>query len=168
MSFFDLLRTGYALQNPSESFEASQKLANTVNPNPLVGLAVNEGDVKEAAKEGYFGILPAILVDDEEKKDKDPLGLSPEEVKAIIKDQFGEGTYQSRALDALPGILQGIQDQRTAFIPGVPSIQNLLGFNVQPTTGSTTPGLLNTLSTAGMNQIQSGQSMNPTIFKAKG
>ena len=142
--------------------------SNLAQNSPLGGLIAAEGDIEEAAKAGSFGLLPYYLATEDEKETPDPIGLTPEEVRDIIRSQFGEGTYRTRADEALPSILQTIQNQRTAQIPRVPSIQNLLGFNVQPTTGSTTPGLLNTLSTTGMNQIQLGQSMNPTIFKAKG
>jgi hypothetical protein len=168
MSFFDLVTGLKDLDARKDLAKDATIASNLAQQNPLGGLIAAEGDIEEAAKAGSLGLLPYYVAAKTKKERRNPTGLTPEQVRDIMRRQFGEGTYQTRAQDALPGILQAIQDQRTAQIPGVPSIQNLLGFNVQPTTGTTTPGLLNTLSTSGMNQIQSGQFMNPTIFRAKG
>ena len=168
MSFFDLVTSLKDLDARKDLAEKATIASNLAQNSPLGGVIAAEGDIEEAAKAGSFGLLPYYVAAKTKKERRNPTGLTPEQVRDIIRRQFGEGTYQTRADEALPNILQTIENQRTAQIPGVPSIQNLLGFNVQPTTGSTTPGILNTLSTAGMNQIQSGQSMNPTIFKAKG
>jgi len=77
--------------------------------------------------------------------------MTAAEKAAEIRKLFGAGTYESRAQQALPGILQRLQTN-TPTLSVVPTGQ----------------GLLQSLATKGMDQIASGQAMNPTILKAKG
>ena len=69
-------------------------------------------------------------------------------------------------LMSAPEIQSMIAQQQASTLQGVPTLGILpmmqAGFG-QPQGG----GLLNTLATQGMGQIASGQTMNPTLFKAK-
>tara|TARA_R100000655_G_scaffold100011_1_gene144255 strand:+ start:137 stop:427 length:291 start_codon:yes stop_codon:yes gene_type:complete len=87
------------------------------------------------------------------------------------KETFGEGTYASRAEAALPGILERIQMQEVARLQNVPTL-GLLSVMQGGQTGQSQmsmpqQGFLQNLATQGMGQISQGQTMNPTILKAK-
>tara|TARA_R110000824_G_scaffold176954_3_gene356178 strand:- start:480 stop:761 length:282 start_codon:yes stop_codon:yes gene_type:complete len=76
--------------------------------------------------------------------------MTQKEINEAMEKLFGAGTYESRAQQALPGILQRLQTN-TPTLSVVPTGQ----------------GLLQSLATQGMGQISQGQTMNPTILKAK-
>lgn len=108
------------------------------------------------------------------KSDPDPISKEVTQggIDEAMEKLFGEGTFASRAEAALPGILERLQMQRIAQLQNVPTLGLLpmmqggqmggMGQMAMPQ-----QGLLQSLATQGMGQIASGQTMNPTIFKAK-
>tara|TARA_R110001583_G_scaffold39937_3_gene127956 strand:+ start:58 stop:420 length:363 start_codon:yes stop_codon:yes gene_type:complete len=92
-----------------------------------------------------------------------------------VSEVFGEGTYASRAEEALPGILERIQMQEMARLQNVPTLGLLPtmqggqvgGMGQMGRMAMPQAGLLQSLATQGMGQISQGQTMNPTILKAK-
>lgn len=100
-----------------------------------------------------------------------PKEMTQKEIDEAMGKLFGEGTYASRAEEALPGILERLQMQRMAQLQNVPTLgvlPTVQGVQIgQPQTAMPQQGFLQSLATQGMGQIASGQTMNPTILKAK-
>lgn len=141
--------------------------ADSDNALSLAGSGVREGlNNKES-----LGFSQVFLEDND-------LGPSPEEMSnaekaAAMQKLFGAGTYESRAREALPGILERLRMQEMAQLQNVPTLgllPTMQGGQVGGTGQMVMPqqGLLQSLATQGMSQIASGQAMNPTILKAKG
>ena len=102
-----------------------------------------------------------------------PSEMTNAEKAAAIQKLFGAGTYESRAREALPGILERLRMQEMAQLQNVPTLgllPTMQGGQVGGMGQMAMPqqGLLQSLATQGMSQIASGQAMNPTILKAKG
>jgi len=104
-----------------------------------------------------------------------PKKMTQKEIDEAMEKLFGKGTNKSRAKAALPGILASIEQQRMAQLQNVPNLGLLpmmqndqmgqmgqMGQMAMPQ-----QSLLQSLATQGMNQISQGQTMNPTLFKAK-
>lgn len=78
-------------------------------------------------------------------------------------DFFGEaGSREQAAQDALPGILAMLAQQRQAQLQNVPTI-----YGSQPVPAAPPQGLFQSLASRGQQQIAAGQSLNPTLAKAK-
>ena len=76
---------------------------------------------------------------------------------------FGEaGSREQAAQDALPGILAMLAQQRQAQLQNVPTI-----YGSQPVPAAPPQGLFQSLASRGQQQIAAGQSLNPTLAKAK-
>lgn len=97
--------------------------------------------------------------------------MTQKEIDEAMGKLFGEGTYASRAEEALPGILERLQMQRMAQLQNVPTLgilPTVQGVQIgQPQMAMPQQGFLQSLATQGMGQISQGQTMNPTILKAK-
>ena len=92
--------------------------------------------------------------------------MTQKEINEAMEKLFGESTYASRAEEALPGILERLQMQRMAQLQNVP-VLGLLPTMQGSQTSMPRQGFLQSLATQGMGQISQGQTMNPTILKAK-
>lgn len=118
-----------------------------------------------------LGFSQVFLEDDDSRPS--PEEMTNAEKATAIRKLFGAGTYESRAREALPGILERLQMQEMAQLQNVPTLgllPTMQGGQVGGMGQMAMPqqGLLQSLATQGMSQIASGQAMNPTILKAKG
>jgi hypothetical protein len=97
--------------------------------------------------------------------------MTQAEIDEAMQKLFGGGTYASRAEEALPGILERLEMQRMAQLQNVPTLGVLpavQGVQIgQRQMAMPQQGFLQSLATQGMGQISQGQTMNPTILKAK-
>ena len=142
--------------------------ADSDNALSLAGSGVREGlDNQESL--GFS----QVFLEDEYSLGPNPEEMTNAEKATAIQKLFGAGTYESRAREALPGILERLQMQEMAQLQNVPTLgllPTMQGGQVGGMGQMAMPqqGLLQSLATQGMSQIASGQAMNPTILKAKG
>ena len=137
------------------------------SPETLARATVPFGDVRDEIKDNpglVTGLVPAP-----QEGSLSVAEMTNAEKATAMQKLFGAGTYESRAREALPGILERLQMQEMARLQNVPSLSTLpsmQGAEVAQMNGFQ-PGLLQSLATQGMRQINQGQQMNPTILKAK-
>ena len=68
-----------------------------------------------------LGASKVFFPKDKSKSKSFPSMTDAEKIKEMSK-LFGEGTYSSRAAEALPGILERLQMQRMAQLQNVPNL----------------------------------------------
>ena len=138
--------------------------ADSDNALSLAGSGVREGlDNQESL--GFS----QVFLEDEYSLGPNPEEMTNAEKATAIQKLFGAGTYESRAREALPGILERLRMQEMAQLQNVPTLGLLPTMQMgQPQMAMPQQGLLQSLATQGMGQISQGQQMNPTILKAKG
>lgn len=91
--------------------------------------------------------------------------MTDAEIAEAMANLFGEGTYSSRAAEALPSILERLQMQRMAQLQNVPSIEGIIGQLMQqnPTVSSSAipqMGILGTLSDLGLQQLSQNKGVS--------
>jgi hypothetical protein len=133
--------------------------------------AKESGFARGIDKKDELGASKVFFPKDKSKSKSFPEMTDAERAEAMVK-LFGEGTYSSRAAEALPGILERLQMQRIAQLQNVPTLgvlPTVQGGQISGLGQMAMPqqGFLQSLATQGMGQISQGQAMNPTILKAK-